>query len=168
MRLYTLKQKFTLALLVLISTGTPCISLRAAYSEEKLKKELNHLPCHSPYVYHIDRFRDLFMNFLNKDNKESYESHILKMRQALKDFHNVVLSQCVYQKDTYKKIYPLASTLYNQLNELVEILESYTENRPGAMELGFRLERFKHLLPQEAQAKGVFALLGSLSSRLSC
>ncbi|MFI5333381.1 MAG: hypothetical protein ACHQVS_04765, partial [Candidatus Babeliales bacterium] len=107
------------------------------------------------------RYEQIVFDFFDTDNLDPLSVHLHRMEQEL-----ITLDQICTDIQFYS-IIPTLRIYQQHLKELVALLHTYRGVR-DIIPLGFKVRKFKFLLPETLQQRGDIALFFALHHRLTC
>jgi hypothetical protein len=107
------------------------------------------------------RYEQIVFDFFDTNNHESLSAHIKHMEQELETLDRVC------RDAQFSSIVPTLLIYQGHLKELVTLLKSYHRSL-DIIPLGFKVRKFKFLLPTAIQQWGDFALFWALHHRVTC
>lgn len=107
------------------------------------------------------RYEQIVFDFFDTNNHAPLSTHISRMQDELK-----TLDQCC-SNPHFNAITPTLRMYQAHLQELVTLLQSY-KNARDIISVGFKVRKFKFLLPKEVYERGDIALFLALRHRLTC
>lgn len=107
------------------------------------------------------RYEQIVFDFFDTNNHNPLSMHLNRMYEELETLERVC------SNSQFDSITPTLRTYQKQLQELVTLLHSY-RGPLDIVPLGFKVRKFKFLLPGAIQQRGDAALFWALQHRLRC
>lgn len=107
------------------------------------------------------RYEQIVFDFFDTNNHNPLSMHISHMQTELTTLDRIC------SNPHFNSITPTLRMYQAHLQELVTILQSYRSAR-DTISVGFKVRKFKFLLPKEVYGRGDIALFWALQHRLRC